>query len=79
MSASRILLDCSRVLNEFFLLLDFHSQPRAKTKLRDHLSATFVERFLLEEDTFNSMFEFMSNLQSMSAVFVEKVLKQSSV
>ncbi len=41
-----ILLDWSRVLNEFILYFsDSHSQPRAKTKLRDHSSATFAEIF----------------------------------
>ncbi len=71
MSASWILLDWSRVLNVFFLLSDSHSQPRAKTKLRDHSSATFVEKFLLEKEMFGSMLKVMPNLHLMTATFVE--------
>ncbi len=68
-SASWILLDWSRVLNEvIFLLSGSHSQPRVKLHLRDHSSATFAEKFCLENKTFENTFKVM---RSMNATFVE--------
>jgi hypothetical protein len=73
-SVSWILLDWSRDFNEFVLLSDSHSQPRAKINLGDHSNATLAENFLLEKEIFESMFKVMPNLHFMNATFVENFL-----
>jgi hypothetical protein len=75
-SASWILLDWSRILNEFFLLSDSHSQPRAKTKLRVDSNATFAEKFFLEKLTFDHMFRCIARQNLLSVTFAEKVFLQ---
>ncbi len=56
-----------------FLLSDSHSQSRAKLQLRDHSSATFVEKFSLENKAFENTFKFMPNFHFMNAAFVENL------
>jgi hypothetical protein len=69
-SASWILLDWSRVLNEFFFYFsDSHSKAQAKLQLRDHSSATTAEKFFLKNGKFESTFVIISSLQSISAKF----------
>ncbi len=71
-----VLLGFYWIVAEFlmrFLLSDFHSQPRAKRKLRDHSSATFAEKLFLKNGEFDSMFKIMPNLQCMNAAFVQNL------
>jgi hypothetical protein len=79
-SASWILLDWRKVLNEFsFSLSDSHSQTRAKLQLRDHSSATFAEKFFQRKLILLSMFGVMPKFQSMHVNFARKDLKQHKI